>query len=181
MQTINTDKHILEVFDSNKVEGFRLLVITYRERLYFHIRKILILHEDSDDALQNTFIKVWDNIKNFKGESMLSTWLYKIATNEALAILKKRKKELKYDPADLESIFNQSAEADSLFDGDEIYKKLLNAVRQLPEVQQLVFNMRYFDQLKYKEISAILSTSVGALKASYHHARKKIEETMKLD
>ena len=181
MRQLNSDKHILEVFTKNKEEGFKLLLIKYRERLYFHIRRILILHEDSDDALQNTFIKVWENLEKFKSKSSLYTWIYRIGTNEALVILNKRRKEKQYDPADLESIFHSTVESDIWFDGDEIDRKLLEAIMQLPDKQRIVFNMRYFDSLKYKEISEILSTSVGSLKASYHHARKKIEELIKVD
>lgn len=181
MKEVNNDSYILDTYSKDKREGFRLLVIKYRERLYYHIRKILIVHNDTDDALQNTFLKAWENLDGFRENSSLFTWLYRIATNEALSILKKRKKETNYDPADIELIFKASAEAESWFDGDELHRKLLNAIRQLPEKQQLVFNMKYFEDLKYEEISEILSISVGALKANYHHARKKIEDIMKND
>lgn len=181
MNRVNSDIYILEVCSKDKSEGFSLLVIKYRERLYFHIRKILILHADTDDALQNTFIKVWENLDKFESKSSLFTWLYRIASNEALAILRKRKREYNYEAADLESIFNNSTEADSWFDGDEGHRKLLSAIKKLPEKQQLVFNMKYFEELKYEEISEILSTSVGSLKASYHLARKKIEDLLKND
>ncbi len=180
MNRINSDKYILETFSEDRNEGFSLLIITYRERLYFHIRKILIVHADTDDALQNTFIKVWENLDNFESKSSLFTWLYRIATNEALSILKKRKREYKYG-ADLESIFKNAPESDSWFDGDEGQRKFLAAIKKLPEKQQLVFNMKYFEELKYEEISEILSTSVGSLKASYHLARKKIESLLKND
>lgn len=181
MNRINSDIHILETYSKDRNEGFRLLLFKYRERLYFHIRKILVVHDDTDDALQNTFIKVWENLDHFESKSSLFTWLYRIATNEALAILKKRKREQKYDGSDLESIFINSTESDSWFDGDEARKKFLAAIKKLPEKQQLVFNMRYFEELKYEEISEILSTSVGSLKASYHLARKKIEALLKND
>jgi RNA polymerase sigma-70 factor (ECF subfamily) len=178
---INSDIYILKAFSVDKNEGFRLLIIKYRERLYFHIRKILILHADTDDALQNTFIKVWENLDKFESKSSLFTWLYRIATNEALAIIKKRKREYNLEDADIESLFNNSTEADSWFDGDEGMMKFLSAIKQLPEKQQLVFNMKYFEELKYEEIGEILETSVGSLKASYHLARKKIEDLLKND
>jgi RNA polymerase sigma-70 factor (ECF subfamily) len=177
---INSDSYILETFSRDKNEGFSLLIIKYRERLYFHIRKILVVHADTDDALQNTFIKVWENLDDFESKSSLFTWLYRIATNEALSILKKRKRESKYE-GDLESIFKNAPESDSWFDGDEGQRKFLAAIKKLPEKQQLVFNMKYFEELRYEEISEILSTSVGSLKASYHLARKKIESLLKND
>lgn len=181
MNRINSDKNILETYSNDKKEGFKLLLIKYRERLYFHIRKILIIHADTDDALQNTFLKVWENLDKFEAKSSLFTWLYRIATNEALSMLKKRKREQKYEASEMESIFSNSQESDSWFDGDEARRKFLAAIKKLPEKQQLVFNMKYFEELKYEEISEILSTSVGSLKASYHIARKKIEEILKDD
>jgi len=181
LNEINSDKHILETYSSDREKGFRLLVVKYRERLYFHIRKILIVHDDTDDALQNTFLKIWEKLDCFREQSSLFTWIYRIATNEALALLKKRKKLKNLDQADIESIFNASAEADSWFEGDQVQRKLLNAIRRLPEKQQVVFNMRYFGDLKYEEISEILSISIGSLKASYHHARKKIESFLEED
>lgn len=180
MNRINTDKYILETFSKDKKKGFSLLIIKYRERLYFHIRKILVVHADTDDALQNTFIKVWENLDNFESKSSLFTWLFRIATNEALLILRKKKREYKYK-GDLESIFKNAPESDTWFDGDEGQRKFLAAIKKLPEKQQLVFNMKYFEELKYEEISEILSTSVGSLKASYHLARKKIESLLKND
>jgi len=178
---INSDKYILETCSRDKNEGFRLLIIEYREKLYFHIRKILIVHDDTDDALQNTFIKVWENLDGFESKSSLFTWLFRIATNEALSLLKKRKREQRYKASDIESIFLNSTESDSWFDGDEGRRKFMAAIKKLPEKQQLVFNMKYFEQLKYEEISEILSVSVGSLKASYHLARKKIEALLKND
>ena len=178
---IKNDNYLFQQFKQNREEGFKLIVIKYRERLYFHIRRILIVHEDSDDALQNTFVQAWQKLHTFKEESSLFTWLYKIATNEALLVLRKRKELLSFDSGNLESIFSNHPEGDSWFDGDEAFKKLLDAIRSLPEKQQLVFNMKYFDNLKYDEIEEILGTSIGALKASYHHARKKIEDLLKDD
>lgn len=175
MNESDRDKYILTLFKQDKNEAFRLLIVKHREKLYHHIRRIVILHEDSDDALQNTFIKVWENLEKFRSDSTLSTWLYRIATNEALAILRKRKKENSLDPLTIERFFYSSDEGDSWFDGDEAEKKLQNAILQLPEKQRLVFNMKYYNNIRYKDMSKILKTSVGALKASYHHAVKKIE------
>ena len=175
---LNTDRELIKRFEENTEEGFRLIVIKYREKLYFHIRRILILHEDSDDALQNTFIKAWQGLNGFRKESSLYTWLFRIATNEALQVLRKRKEEKSMDSETLEIIFSGSHEADIYFDGDDAYRKLTEAILTLPEKQQLVFNMKYFDDMKYEDMSEILSTSVGALKASFHHARKKIEDLL---
>lgn len=155
--------------------SFRELVKVHKERLYWHIRKIVLNHDDTDDVLQNTFIKVFKHIDGFKGDSKLYSWMYRIATNEAISFLNKKAKGLQ---TDLQSIQEQNVaklEADVYFDGDEIQLKLQKAIVSLPYKQQLVFNMRYFDELKYEEMSDILETSVGGLKASYHHARKKIE------
>lgn len=155
--------------------SYRTLIATHKRRLYWHIRKIVLNHEDTDDVLQNTFIKVFRHINTFNGDSKLYTWMYRIATNEALSYLNKKASELKIDLQSLQELRVQNLEADVYFDGDEIQLKLQKAVITLPQKQQLVFTMKYFDDLKYEEISEILGTSVGALKASYHHARKKIE------
>ena len=167
---------IIQLKDPRTRESsFRELVSAHKERLYWHIRKIVLHHDDADDVLQNTFMKVFKHISGFKGDSKLYSWMYRIATNEAISFLNKKAKLLQ---TDLQSIQEQSVanlEADVYFDGDEIQLKLQKAIVSLPYKQQLVFNMRYFDELKYEEISAILETSVGALKASYHHAKKKIE------
>jgi RNA polymerase sigma-70 factor (ECF subfamily) len=155
--------------------SYRTLISTHKERLYWHIRKIVLNHEDTDDILQNTFIKVFKHIDTFKGDSKLYSWMYRIATNESLSFLNKKAKQMKTDLSDLQEQRVQNLKADVYFDGDEIQLKLQEAIISLPQKQQLVFNMRYFDDMKYEEISDILDTSVGALKASYHHARKKIE------
>ncbi len=182
--SVITDRQIIQNFkDPEKREtAFSGLVATYQERLYWHCRKIVINHEDADDALQNTFIKVWKSLAKFRADSGLYTWLYKIATNESLSILKQKKKFLKHTSID-EYIQTQSDSltSDGYFNGDEAEIKLQKAVLSLPEKQRLVFNMKYYDDMKYKEISEILLTSVGALKASYHHAVKKIEIYMKID
>lgn len=158
--------------------SYRALVATHKERLYWHIRKMVLNHEDADDVLQNTFIKVFRHIDNFKGDSKLYSWMYRIATNEAINFLNKRAKQMHVDLQTLQEQRVENLEDDIYFDGDEIQLKLQKAIITLPQKQQLVFNMRYFDELKYEEISAILDTSVGALKASYHHARKKIESIL---
>ena len=155
--------------------SYRLLISTHKQRLYWHIRKIVLNHENADDVLQNTFIKVFRHIDGFKGESKLYSWMFRIATNESISFLKKEAKHLRVDMKTLQEQRVDNLKADVYFDGDEIQLKLQKAIIRLPQKQQLVFNMKYFDDLKYEEISEILDTSVGALKASYHHARKKIE------
>jgi len=155
--------------------SYRELISLYKERLYWHIRKIVMNHDDADDVLQNTFIKVFKNIKNFKGESKLYSWMYRIATNESITFLNKKADIRRVDYETLQNQMVEKLHADVYFDGDEIQLKLQKAVISLPQKQQLVFNMKYFDNMKYEDISEILDTSVGALKASYHHARKKIE------
>jgi len=155
--------------------SFRELMSLYKERLYWHIRKIVINHDDTDDVLQNTFLKVFKNISKFKGESKLYSWMYRIATNESITHLNKKVTLNRIDNETLQSQLVNNLEADVYFDGDEIQLKLQKALATLPQKQQLVFNMKYFDNMKYDDISEILGTSVGALKASYHHARKKIE------
>ena len=156
-------------------KAYRELITLYKERLYWHIRKIVISHEDADDVLQNTFIKVFKNIEKFKGDSKLYSWMFRIATNESITHLNKSAKLNRIDNETLQSQLVEKLEADVYFDGNEIQLKLQKALTTLPQKQQLVFNMKYFDNMKYDDISEILETSVGALKASYHHARKKIE------
>jgi RNA polymerase sigma-70 factor (ECF subfamily) len=155
--------------------SFNMLVQKYQERLYWHIRKIVISHEDADDVLQNTMIKVWKALPNFRADSGLFTWLYRIATNEALTALKQKKKRSFTPWVDVEKTMGEKLAADPWFDGDEAQMKLQKAILKLPEKQRIVFNMKYFDQIKYEDMAGILDTSVGALKASYHHAVKKIE------
>jgi RNA polymerase sigma-70 factor (ECF subfamily) len=159
--------------------AFEVLVNTYKERLYWHIRRIVLNHDDADDVLQNTFIKVFNHIDGFKGESKLYSWLYRIATNEALTFLSTKSRKLGIEDNELQERMIGRLEADVYFEGDEIQIALQRAIATLPERQKLVFNMKYFDELKYIEISEILGTSVGALKASYHLAVKKLEEYLK--
>jgi RNA polymerase sigma factor (sigma-70 family) len=155
--------------------AFEILLKEFQRPLYNHIRTIVLNHDDTDDVLQNTFVKVFQNLNNFKGESKLFSWIYRIATNEALTFLNQKAKKSGISSETLQSKAIDNLKADVYFDGNEIQIKLQKAIALLPEKQQLVFKMKYFEELKYEEISEILGTSVGALKASYHHAVKKIE------
>ncbi|MDD5149195.1 MAG: sigma-70 family RNA polymerase sigma factor [Flavobacterium sp.] len=156
-------------------QAFERLLKEYQSPLYNHIRNIVLNHDDTDDVLQNTFVKVYQHLKNFKGESKLFSWIYRIATNEALTFLNQKAKKNGVSSETLQNKTIDNLKADVYFDGNEIQIKLQKAIVSLPEKQQLVFKMKYFEELKYEEISEILGTSVGALKASYHHAVKKIE------
>jgi RNA polymerase sigma-70 factor (ECF subfamily) len=163
----------------HQAKAFEMLVNTFKERLYWHIRRIVLNHDDTNDVLQNTFIKVFRNIDGFKGDSKLYSWMYRIATNEALTFLKSKSQKLKIDNEQLMNKVVEDLRADVYFEGDEIQLKLQMAIATLPEKQKLIFNMKYFQELKYEEISEILETSVGGLKASYHLASKKIEAFLK--
>lgn len=171
------EKELLIQLQSNKDKdsAFKELVTLYKERLYWHIRNIVKSHDDADDALQNTFIKVYRNINGFKGDSKLYSWLYRIATNEAITLINKNAKRLQITNEEAQDLAINNLESDVYFEGSDIQLKLQQAIATLPEKQQLVFNMKYFQDLKYKEMSQILDTSEGALKASYHLASKKIE------
>ncbi len=175
------DHELLEMFrDEDKVNyAFNLIVRKYQERLYWQIRKIVINHDDTDDVLQNTFIRAFKGLSAFNEKSQLYTWLYRIATNESLTFLRKKRKRLFLSLNDVENQLANRLVSDEYFSGDEIQLKLQKAVLSLPEKQRLVFNMKYYDEMKYNDISEILNTSVGALKASYHHAVKKIESYLK--
>lgn len=165
--------------EASAQDAFRELLSLYKERLYWHIRNILKNHDDTDDVLQNTFIKIFRNIDQFKGDSKLYSWIYRIATNEAISFLNQKAKRLNISSEELQEQIINNLESDVYFDGDKIKLKLQKAISILPSKQQLVFNMRYFEEMKYREMSEILETSEGALKASYHHAVKKIEEYLK--
>lgn len=155
--------------------GFRLLVGAYKERLYWHIRRMVLIHDDADDVLQNTFIKIYKGILQFEGKSKLYTWLYRIATNEAITHLQNQAR-LKNGSIDGDtSGWAAGLQADEWFDGDELQWQLHQAVAQLPDKQRQVFNLRYYDEMPYEEMAQVLDTSVGALKASFHHAVKKVE------
>lgn len=156
--------------------AFRELVSLYSRPLYSHIRNIVLSHDDADDVLQNTFIKIFQNLANFKGESKLFSWMYRIATNESITFLNQKAKKAGISNEELQQKALNSLQADDYFEGDAIQLKLQQAIAILPEKQQLVFKMRYFEDIKYEDMSVILGTSVGALKASYHHAVKKIED-----
>lgn len=159
--------------------AFRELIRLYKERLYWHIRKIVVSHDDADDVLQNTFIKVYKNIDKFNQESKLFSWMYRIATNESITFINKRAKDRNVDISEMHEQLASRLESDVYFSGDEIQIILQKAIATLPRKQQLVFNMKYFDEIKYNEMSEILETSVGALKSSYFHAVKKIESYIK--
>jgi RNA polymerase sigma-70 factor (ECF subfamily) len=174
----NQDSDIFNLLETDMNKGFRLVVERYSTRLYWHIRRLVILHEDADDALQNTFVNAWRNISNFRNESSLYTWLYAIATNEALTLINKRIRNSAISLDDLGSWFANSTEGSTWFDGDEAQVKLQNAIIRLPEKQRIVFNLKYYDEMTYADMSKVLKTSVGALKASYHHAVKKIENIL---
>lgn len=156
-------------------EAFGRIVNEYSEQLYWQIRRMVFSHDDANDILQNTFVKAWLNIDYFRGEAKMSTWLYRIALNECLTFLNKQRaiNHLSIDEVNIDMF--QKLESDPYFDGDETQKTFLKAIQALPEKQRIVFNLKYFKEMKYEEISEIIGTSVGALKASYHHAVKKIE------
>ncbi|GAB4277754.1 MAG: RNA polymerase sigma factor [Marinilabiliales bacterium] len=172
-----SDKEILELFSGgNESQAFKLIVEKYQKRLYWHIRRLVIDHEDSNDVLQNTLLKAWKGLKDFRQESNLFTWLYRIATNESLTFINKRKTHFSSSIDDENNMLEEQLKSDIYFNGDEAQIKLQKAISSLPEKQRVVFNLKYFDEMKYEDMSQILDTSVGALKASFHHAVKKIED-----
>ncbi|HNX13060.1 MAG TPA: RNA polymerase sigma factor, partial [Paludibacteraceae bacterium] len=162
----------------DKATAFSGIVRTYQERLYWHIRKMVLSHDDANDILQDVFMKAWNGLDNFRGDSQVSTWLYRIATNETLTFLAAKRMKNINSLDEVEDVLLQNLKADSYFNGDETQLQLQKAILALPEKQRLVFNMRFYDDLKYEEMSEVLGTSVGALKASYHHATKKIEQIL---
>ncbi len=172
-----TDEQIMALLRAAPTfeRGFRQLMAQYRERLYWHIRRLVLVHEDADDVLQNTFIKIYRGILQFEGKSKLYTWLYRIATNEALTHLQSKARHAAASLDDAASLAAGRLQADSWFDGDALQVRLQAAIAQLPDKQRQVFQLRYYDEMPYEEMSALLATSVGALKASFHHATKKIE------
>lgn len=173
-----TEKQLVQDLQAHptKEAAFRQLVSKYKERLYWHIRNMLKDHDDSDDVLQNTFIKIYKNIHQFNGDSQLYSWMYRIATNEAINFLNQKARKQQISSEELQQQIVDQLQSDVYFEGDEIQLKLQQAIATLPEKQQQVFNMKYFQDLKYREISHILGTSEGALKASYHIAVRKIKE-----
>lgn len=158
--------------------AFAVLLKTYSQTVYWKVRSLVLSHDDADDVVQTVFMKAWNNLHNFRGDAKLSTWLLKIAVNESLNHLNKEKQRLGLLDGDDGEKALANLEADPYFDGDEVQARLLAAVASLPEKQRLVFNMRYFDEMKYEEISEVLGTTVGALKASYHHAVKKLNDML---
>jgi RNA polymerase sigma-70 factor, ECF subfamily len=167
----------IQLSQPNKRAGaFSMVVRSYQERLYWHIRKMVLSHEDANDVLQNTFMKAWNGLDGFRGDSQVSTWLYRIATNETLTFLANKRMRNSNSIDDVDEVLLQNLRADNYFNGNEIQLKLQQAILTLPEKQRLVFNMKYFDDITYDQMENILGTSVGALKASYHHAVKKIEK-----
>ena len=171
------DRELLDLFReiSTKEVAFTAIIKKFQERLYWHVRKMVISHEDSNDILQNVFIKVWKGLESFREDSQLYTWLYRIATNECLTFLEQRKKKATLSLEDDDNGLSNTIKADKNFDANKLEWKLQLAIQSLPERQRLVFNLRYYDAMPYEKMSRILETSEGALKASYHHAAKKIE------
>lgn len=161
---------------STREKAFTAIIKKYQEKLYWHVRRLVIHHEDANDVLQNIFIKVWNGLDNFREDAQLYTWLYRIATNESLTHLEQQKRKSSLSIDSEESSLTNQLKAEKGFDGNKAEWKLQLAVQQLPEKQRLVFNLRYYDEMPYEEMSRILETSEGALKASYHHAVKKIED-----
>ena len=174
-----TEKEIIRLHQNGRIEeAFNGIVNTYSERLYWHVRRFLCNHEDTNDLLQDIYIKVWTALPTFRGESQVFTWLWRIATNEVLNYLRKQKFKAMVSLDSSMDILRKKIDDDPYFNGNELQRELHKAIQKLPEKQRVVFNMRYFDELKYEEISEITDTSVGALKASYHHAYNKIKEEL---
>ncbi len=175
------DKELLYQFkqSATRERAFTGIMKKYQEKLYWHIRRMVIDHDDANDVLQNVFIKVWNALDNFREDSQLYTWLYRIATNESLTFIEQQKKRTSVSLSNVENGLANKIVAEKHFDAGKLEWKLQLAIQQLPEKQRLVFNLRYYDEMPYEEMSKLLDTSEGALKASYHHAVKKIEEFIK--
>lgn len=176
------DEYIIHLFQREEREehAFRLLVNKYRERLYWHIRKIVLSHEDTDDILQNVFVKIWQSLKEFRFESKLYTWMYRIATNEALNFLSEKRRKVYGNSGEISGFLENTLESDPFFCGDDIQKELQKAILTLSDRQRVVFNMKYFDDMPYEDIAQVLEVAVGTLKATYHNAVKKIEASLKI-
>jgi RNA polymerase sigma-70 factor (ECF subfamily) len=164
---------------ATKEAAFTTVIKKYQEKLYWHVRRMVVDHDDANDVLQNVFIRVWNGLENFREDAQLYTWLYRIATNESLTFLEGQKKRSAVSLSDVEAGLSNKVKADKHFDANKLEWKLQLAIQQLPEKQRLVFGLRYYDEMPYEEMSRILETSEGALKASYHHAVKKIEDYIK--
>jgi RNA polymerase sigma-70 factor (ECF subfamily) len=175
------DRALLQQFKApqTKERAFTELIKKYQERLYWHVRRLVVEHEDANDVLQNMFIKVWNGLENFREDSQLYTWLYRIATNECLSFLEQQKKRSAVSFEDIQEGLSEQVRASDNFDANKLEWKLQLAIQQLPEKQRVVFTLRYYDEMPYEEMSRVLDTSEGALKASYHHAAKKIEDFIK--
>lgn len=178
MATVLHDSELLVQFRNphTKEKAFTQIIKKYQERLYWHVRRMVVDHEDANDVLQNVFIRVWNGLENFREDSQLYTWLYRIATNESLTFIEQQKKKAAISLDDAESALVNKVTADKHFDANKLEWKLQVAIQQLPEKQRVVFSLRYYDEMPYEEMSKVLETSEGALKASYHHAVKKIED-----
>lgn len=178
MAVTTHDTELLSLFrdPGTKEKAFTDIIKKYQERLYWHIRRMVVDHEDANDVLQNVFIRVWNGLENFREDAQLYTWLYRIATNECLTFLEQQKKRASVSLNEIESGLSNKIKADKHFDAAKLEWKLQLAIQQLPEKQRAVFSLRYYDEMPYEEMSRVLETSEGALKASYHHAVKKIED-----
>lgn len=178
MKEQQDDKELLMQFrdPATKERSFTLIIKKYQEKLYWHVRRMVVSHDDANDVLQNMFIKVWNALENFREDSQLYTWLYRIATNECLTFLEQQKKRASVSLSDVETGLSNRLMAEKHFDANKLEWKLQVAIQNLPEKQRIVFNLRYYDEMPYEKMSKILETSEGALKASYHHAVKKIED-----
>jgi RNA polymerase sigma-70 factor (ECF subfamily) len=178
MAVTTTDTELLIQFrePATKEKAFTTIIKKYQEKLYWHIRRMVVEHEDANDVLQNVFIRVWNGLQNFREDAQLYTWLYRIATNECLTFLEQQKKKSTVSLGDVENGLSNKIKADSNFDANKLEWKLQLAIQQLPDKQRVVFSLRYYDEMPYEEMSRVLETSEGALKASYHHAVKKIED-----
>lgn len=178
MAVFPDDQELLTQFrqTATKEKGYTQIIKKYQERLYWHIRRLVVEHEDANDVLQNMFIKVWKGLENFREDSQLYTWLYRIATNESLSFIEQQKKRTALSLDEVASGLSNRLKADKHFDANKLEWKLQLAIQELPEKQRVVFTLRYYDEMPYDRMSEVLETSTGALKASYHHAVKKIEE-----
>ena len=179
--TTLSDSELLVEFRNpvTKEKAFTSIIKKYQEKLYWHLRRMVVDHDDANDVLQNVMIRIWNGLENFREDSQLYTWLYRVATNECLTFLEQQKKRAAVSLSDVESGLENKIKADQNFDGNKLEWKLQLGIQQLPEKQRIVFQLRYYDEMPYEEMSRVLETSEGALKASYHHAVKKIEEYIK--
>ena len=180
LTAVNDTELLLQFRDpATKEKGYTAIIKKYQEKLYWHIRRMVVSHDDTDDVLQNVFIRVWKGLENFREDSQLYTWLYRIATNECLTFLEQQKKRSAVSLNEIEAGLSEKIKADENFDANKLEWRLQLAIQQLPEKQRVVFQLRYYEEMPYEEMSRVLETSEGALKASYHHAVKKIEEYIK--